>query len=140
MRGATIAEVGDSLDGDLLGDDPAAAALRGADEALPPWSPRRCPAAATVHLSYGEEQLGEYVRQLAADHLVHALGPRRRDRRRPALDPDLVDEVAAGSPTARSSTAAAGAVGPRVDRPAATRRRTCWRLRDGTPRGHRRTR
>ena len=36
------------------------------------WSPRLLPRDGTVHLSYGEEQMDEYVHQLAADHLVHA--------------------------------------------------------------------
>src|SRR6266496_6391101 len=50
MDGKTIADVGDSLDGDLLGDDPAGAATaaaraaqRAAEEPI-----------TTVHLSYGD--------------------------------------------------------------------------------------
>jgi uncharacterized protein (TIGR03086 family) len=90
MAGKTIAEVGDSLDGDLLGDDPIGAA---ADAARAAEESARQPIA-KVNLSYGEEDSGEYLRQLAADHLVHgwdlaaALGADTR------MDPDLVSEVA----------------------------------------------
>ncbi|MGH3369997.1 MAG: maleylpyruvate isomerase N-terminal domain-containing protein, partial [Nocardioidaceae bacterium] len=70
MQGQTIAEVGDRLDGDLLGDDPIAAALEAAKEAVSVVA-ERLPRGDKVHLSYGEEDPAEYVWQLAADHLVH---------------------------------------------------------------------
>jgi uncharacterized protein (TIGR03086 family) len=57
--GATIAEVGDRFDGDLLGDDPlgnAADAAREADAAVAaPGAMER-----TVHLSFGDFPAGEY--------------------------------------------------------------------------------
>jgi uncharacterized protein (TIGR03086 family) len=69
--GATIEEVGDRFDGDLLGSRPAAteadaaratiAAVEG-DGALDRM----------VHLSFGDTPASEYVSQLLADHLVHA--------------------------------------------------------------------
>jgi uncharacterized protein (TIGR03086 family) len=90
MAGRTIAEVGDSLDGDLLGDDPLAAATAAARDAQ---------AAAgepisTVHLSYGDEDASEYLRQLAADHLVHGWDLAVAIGATPRLDPELVREVA----------------------------------------------
>jgi len=90
MEGKTIAEVGDTLDGDLLGDDPIAAATAAA---------RAAQAAADqpiekVHLSYGDEEPAEYLRQLAADHLVHGWDLAAAIGAEPQLDPDLVDEVA----------------------------------------------
>ena len=90
MEGKTIADVGDSLDGDLLGDDPvtaAFAAARAAQEAAgAPIS--------KVHLSYGDEDPSEYLRQLAADHLVHGWDLAAAIGAEPRLDPELVDEVA----------------------------------------------
>ena len=51
MEGKTIADVGDSLDGDLLGDDPVAAASAAARDAeVAAGRP-----IAKVHLSYGDE-------------------------------------------------------------------------------------
>ena len=71
LAGRTIAEVGDSLDGDLLGTDPVGAFhhhCRAAHEALDePGAMGR-----TVHLSYGDETAQGYAEQLTADLLVHA--------------------------------------------------------------------
>jgi uncharacterized protein (TIGR03086 family) len=110
MEGKTIADVGDSLDGDLLGDDPAtaaSAAARAAQEAAAAPIEK-------VHLSYGDEEPSEYLRQLAADHLVHGWDLAAAIGAEPRLDPDLVDEVAtwfaARAELYRSSGATADAV------------------------------
>src|SRR6188474_3269907 len=70
FAGATIAEVGDQFEGDLLGDDPRAAAdeaTRAAYEAVSaPGAMAR-----TVHLSFGDTPADEYAHQLFADHVVH---------------------------------------------------------------------
>ena len=70
MEGATIEEVGDRFDGDLLGDDPdrvgpdaARAAIASVAEQLPRGRDR--------DLSFGATPKEEYLMQLAADHLVH---------------------------------------------------------------------
>src|SRR5215510_7865061 len=60
MRGSTIEEVGDRFDGDLLGDDPLKSALRAATEATGAVA-EMLPTQGTVDLSYGEEQMDEYV-------------------------------------------------------------------------------
>ena len=70
VEGKTIAEVGDAFDGDLLGEDPKASAMAAADEALTAVA-ERLPAGGTVHLSYGEEDIAEYISQLVGDHLIH---------------------------------------------------------------------
>ena len=63
--------------------------------------PRRSPPSATdlptggkVHLSYGDEDVAEYVRQLAADHLIHAWDVAAATGGDTSLDPDVVDDVA----------------------------------------------
>jgi uncharacterized protein (TIGR03086 family) len=114
FAGATIAEVGDRFDGDLLGDDPVAAALQAAAEADAAASE---PGAAdrTVHLSFGETPAEEYLWQLTADHLIHgwdlasAIGADRR------FDPELVQAVAEWYADRERLYRAGGAVGPRVD-------------------------
>jgi len=112
MRGSTIAEVGDSLDGDLLGDDPVRSALDAAMEATTVVA-QVLPGGGTVHLSYGEERMEEYIHQLAADHLIHswdlavATGTDRR------LDPHLVTEVAMWFSDREALYRGGGAVGPR---------------------------
>ena len=113
VAGSTIAEVGDRFDGDILGEDPIRSALSAAREATRSVA-GAMPGGGTVHLSYGEERLEEYVYQLAADHLIHgwdlavATGGERR------LDPALVTEVAAWFADREELYRAAGVVGPRA--------------------------
>jgi uncharacterized protein (TIGR03086 family) len=112
MTGSTVEEVGDRFEGDLLGDDPVRTALEAAMAATTAVA-ERLPDAGTVHLSYGDEHVGEYVRQLAADHLVHAwdLGVATGTDTR--LDPHLVGEIASWFADREETYRGAGAVGPR---------------------------
>ncbi|TDW16984.1 TIGR03086 family metal-binding protein [Kribbella kalugense] len=89
MAGKTIAEVGDTLDGDLLGDDPVATATFAAREA----DVAAAAAIDKVHLSYGDEDPHEYLRQLAADHLIHGWDLAVAIGVPPRMDAALVDEV-----------------------------------------------
>ncbi len=114
LRGSTIAEVGDSLDGDLLGDAPVEVAHRRADEAVAVVA-EKLPAGGKVHLSYGDEESEEYVRQLAADHLVHAWDLAAATGGDRTLDEDLVREVATWFAEREDIYRAGGAIGPRVD-------------------------
>ncbi len=113
VRGSTIEEVGDRFDGDLLGDEPVARARDAAVEAVAAVA-ERMPGGGTVHLSYGEEQLGEYVQQLAADHLVHAWDLAVATGADATLDPEVVDVVAAWFSEREELYRSAGMVGPRV--------------------------
>ncbi len=114
VRGATIAEVGDSLDGDLLGDAPVDTAVRSAGEAVDAVRAGYADGA-TVHLSYGDEGLDEYLYQLAADHLVHAWDLAAATGGDRHLDEDLVGAVAAWFADREETYRSMGAVGPRVD-------------------------
>ena len=70
MGGATLAEVGERFDGDVLGDDPIRSALEAAHAAVAAVADE-LPRGGTVQLSFGETPKEEYAMQLAADHLVH---------------------------------------------------------------------
>lgn len=113
MRGQTITEVGDRLDGDLLGVDPRAAGADAAAEALDAVA-ETLPSHGTVHLSYGDESMDEYLRQLTADHLVHgwdlavATGSDRR------LDPELVAAVSGWFDHAEESYRSGGVIAGRL--------------------------
>jgi len=94
VEGMTIAEVGDALDGDLLGENPKGSAMAAADEALTAVA-ERLPAGGKVHLSYGEEDIAEYISQLVADHLIHGWDVAVATGQKRDLDPELVAAVAA---------------------------------------------
>ncbi|HEU4399007.1 MAG TPA: TIGR03086 family metal-binding protein, partial [Actinomycetota bacterium] len=70
FAGRTIAEVGDRFEGDLLGDDPAAAWDDSAKEAVAAVTEQGA-TERTVHLSFGDVPGSEYAMQLFADHLIH---------------------------------------------------------------------
>ena len=85
-----------------------------ADEALTAVA-ERLPAGGRVHLSYGEEDIGEYISQLVADHLIHgwdlavAIGQNRK------LDPELVEEVATWFRNREEMYRSVGAIAARPD-------------------------
>ncbi|KAK1183098.1 TIGR03086 family metal-binding protein [Streptomyces sp. NBS 14/10] len=70
-EGRTIAEQGDSFEGDLLGDDPVAAWDKAATAAREAFT---APGALerTVELSYGESPAAEYCAEITIDAAVHA--------------------------------------------------------------------
>jgi uncharacterized protein (TIGR03086 family) len=113
MRGATIEEVGTRFDGDQLGDDPAGSALAAAGRAVRTVA-ETLPGHGSVHLSYGEESMDEYVHQLAADHLVHGWDLAVATGSDPRMDPHLVAEVAAWFAGREELYRSGGAVGARV--------------------------
>ena len=118
LDGATIAEVGHRFDGDLLGEDPVATGLRAAADATRAVEAAMLRGGGTVHLSYGEERLDEYVHQLAADHVVHAWDlavATGGDRR---LDPAVVHAVSAWFAGREDAYRSAGVIGPRCAAPA----------------------
>jgi uncharacterized protein (TIGR03086 family) len=114
LEGKTIAEVGDQFDGDVVGDDPAGAASRAAGTALE-VAEQHLPEGGLVHLSYGEEDMHEYVRQLVADYLVHSWDLAKATGGDTSLDADLVAEVAVWFAEREELYRSAGAIGPRTD-------------------------
>jgi uncharacterized protein (TIGR03086 family) len=113
MRGRTMADVGDALDGDILGDDPVTRAIEAAKDSVSVVADL-LPRGEKVHLSYGDEDPAEYVRQLTADHLIHAwdlaaaIGGDRR------LDPQLVNAVSGWFEGVEQLMREAGAIGPQA--------------------------
>ena len=113
VRGATIQEVGDRFDGDLLGSDPRETALDTAERASRAVA-EALPRSEKVHLSYGDEDLEEYVFQLAADHLIHGWDLAVATDGDAVLDPDLVAAVGAWFAEREDVYRSAGAIGARA--------------------------
>lgn len=94
MDGATMEEVGDRFEGDVLGADPVATA-RSAAEAATGAAARAVAAGRAVHLSFGDTPAQEYAYQLAADHLVHGWDLAAATGGDRVFDPELVAALAA---------------------------------------------
>ena len=112
LRGRTISEVGGQFDGDVLGDDPRGTARMAADEAVAIVD-EIVPGGGHVQLSYGEEDMGEYVRQLCADHLIHGWDLAAATGGDTSMDPELVAEVGGWFAEREAMYRSGGAVGPR---------------------------
>lgn len=112
LAGLTIAEVGDTLDGDLLGDDPQLAwdrARREAEEAV-----SAVPDDQIVALSAGPTPVAEYLWQLAADHLIHAWDLATAVGIELIFDDDPAAAVEDWFTAREDGYRQAGAIGPRV--------------------------
>lgn len=70
LAGRTIADVGDSLDGDLLGHDPLASWTASAENARDAFS---APGAleGTIHSSMGDTDRHQYLNEMTLDLIVH---------------------------------------------------------------------
>ena len=93
MEGATIAEVGDRFEGDVLGADPIGSALTAARAAITTVA-TQLPQGGTVQLSFGETPKEEYAMQLAADNLVHGWDVAAATGGDTRMDPHLVHAIA----------------------------------------------
>jgi uncharacterized protein (TIGR03086 family) len=93
MEGATIEEVGDRFEGDVLGADPTRSALTAAREAIRSVA-TQLPLGGSAHLSFGETPKEEYAMQLAADHLVHGWDLAVATDGDTRMDPQLVHAIA----------------------------------------------
>ncbi|MDH4119299.1 MAG: TIGR03086 family metal-binding protein [Acidimicrobiia bacterium] len=113
LDGATIAEVGDRFDGDVLGADPIAATRSAASAAT--GAADGADLDRVVHLSFGDVPAQFYLEQLFADHLVHSWDLASAIGVEYAVPPDLVDECTTWFESHEAAYRAAGVIG---DRPA----------------------
>jgi uncharacterized protein (TIGR03086 family) len=117
IEGSTIADVGNSLDGDLLGDDPLAA-WRRASVAVA--SSIRVPEnmARTVELSSGPKLGSEYLAEVVADQIIHTWDLAASIDADTALPSELVEFATATLTPLAELWRSAGALGPPVEVPA----------------------
>jgi uncharacterized protein (TIGR03086 family) len=111
VAGRTIAEVGDRLDGDLLGDQPLQALIDARDAAVASVD---APDAlgVTVHLSFGDLPAREYIKQMALDSVIHSWDLARGIGADEALDPELVEFCHADLKDSAEAWRSAGVFGP----------------------------
>ena len=114
MRGRSIAEVGDELSGDLLGDDAAAAWRSAQAEAMAslnePGAMER-----TVQLSFGPTSAEAYIEQVTADLVIHTWDLARGIHGDERLDDSLVAAASRILEPQIEAWRSGGALGPAVD-------------------------
>lgn len=112
LAGSTIAEVGSSLDGDLIGDDPKAAWNASVGPAL---EAADCtPLDQTVHLSFGDFPASEYLWQMTIDVLIHGWDLARATGQSEDLPAHLVEACGRWFDGVEDAYRGAGAIGPKV--------------------------
>ena len=111
FAGATIAEVGDKYDGDVLGDDPILSSTEAAEDATAAVSEGGA-MDRTVHLSFGDTPAVEYVHQLLADHLIHGWDLAAAIGADTTIDPAGLAECAQWFDDREDVYRGAGAIGP----------------------------
>jgi len=117
LAGATLEEVGDQFEGDLLGSDPKTAY----DEATAASTQAaRAPGVLerTVHLSYGDVPGGDYVGQMTIDFTVHAWDLARGIGADDTLDANLVKFAWETAEPQKEMLAASGMFAAPIDVPA----------------------
>ena len=114
LEGATIADVGDRFDGDLLGDDPVASSGEAAKGAIAAFAPGDA-MDRTVHLSFGDTPASEYAWQLFADHLVHGWDLAVATGQQPLLPDASVAALAQWFDEREDMYRGGGAISERVD-------------------------
>lgn len=91
LAGKTVAEVGAVYDGDLVGDDPAAA-----------WEKAKVAAVAAVeaadlnamvHLSYGDVSAEHYIREVASDMSIHGWDVGQSEQCNIIIDGDVAQAI-----------------------------------------------
>jgi uncharacterized protein (TIGR03086 family) len=116
LGGATIEEIEGRLSGDLLGADPPSSVERAAEEAERAVADLR-PPEGKVHLSYGEEEPEEYLRQVLADHVVHAWDLAAAVDGDKQFDPVLITAVAEWFAAREEMYRASGIISARAQSP-----------------------
>lgn len=116
VAGKSIADVGSSLDGDLIGDDALAswdaAVAAVEDECGAPGAMER-----SVQLSSGDAPAGRYLAEVASDVAIHTWDLARAVGADERLDPDLVELADATFGPMLEGGRAAGIFGPAVPVP-----------------------
>jgi len=116
LAGKTLEDVGDSLDGDLLGDDPPGSWKYARDEQLAAVS-KVSSLDQMVHVSWGQIPASEYLTQMLMDHVIHAWDLARATGSDETLDPELVEFCLSAAKPMEEMIRASGVYGEKVEVP-----------------------
>ena len=122
LAGKTIADVGDSLSGDLLGDDPIGAWDRSAKENAEAVASTS--ADSIVHISRGDTTAEQYTNEVFTDLVIHGWDLARAIGADETLDPESVDLLYGIVKPVEAVLKASGAYGPIVVPPPGASRQT----------------
>lgn len=92
LSGATVEDVGDRFDGDVLGDDPVTHWDQAAAASVEAFGAADV-AGGTVSLSRGPTPIADYLGEMTADALIHTWDLARAIGADESLDPELVEVV-----------------------------------------------
>jgi uncharacterized protein (TIGR03086 family) len=93
LRGETLEEVGDRYDGDVLGDDPAAAWQRAYEGSRDLWA--KADPDARVYVSFGVTTVAVYAEQMCGDLVVHGWDLARGAGLDDHIDPETAEHFVA---------------------------------------------
>jgi len=113
LAGASIEEVGDRFDGDLLGSDPKGA-FHAANAGEVEAAARPGVLGSTVHTSMGSLPAAEYLRQRLCDLVVHGWDLAAALGIDPGLDPETVAYCYESSRSWEEEMKASGLFGERI--------------------------
>ena len=116
LEGKTIEEVGNSLDGDLLGDD-AQLAWKHASEEAKTAAQESGATERIVHLSFGDFSGGDYLDQVTADHLIHGWDLAMGAGCNVNLDNELMEHVFAWATPIEDVLKGSGSYGEKIEPP-----------------------
>lgn len=116
LDGKTIAQVGDSLDGDLLGPAPYEAWINAREEELEALRGLSS-LDQEVHVSWGEIPASEYLVQVLMDHAIHAWDLATATGSDQTLDPELVEFCLSQVRAMEEMIRAAGVYGEKIEVP-----------------------
>jgi len=91
VQGATIKDVGDKYDGDLIGDNLVAEWQAAAEKASHAVS--QSDLTDIAHLSYADVSVADYLREAASDQLIHAWDLGVATNQKVSFDPDLAKAI-----------------------------------------------
>jgi uncharacterized protein (TIGR03086 family) len=123
LAGKAIADVGEALDGDLLGGDPRSAWQRCADDAIRAVDQDGA-LDRTVHISRGDVPGGEYVFEVLADLIVHGWDLARATGGDETIEPELLDAACSFYEPLVDLLRPSGAFGDHVEPPPDADRQT----------------